>query len=148
MDKNTQYYSVLLKLFAIGFPLMAAIAVGFVLYMNSISAKAIAPFINVLTERDSSVVICGSVDLKPEELIKSFESHHYSKASGSHPSEFYKLDAESSSSSENITVGQDSSDQNLFWLYSDRSAIQGMSLGYIKSKYIASKVSECGKTHS
>lgn len=143
MDNLTKSEFRFFKIFGITFPAVCVFVLTVILSMNWIEDSALKPFIEVMQYEDANVVLCNSQNLDLQKVREIFDKKTRTKVKGSHPTSRIKLLVDSKGISSEIEIGQDSRNDNLFWLYSEDSLIDGISIGFINSDYLAEKVNGC-----
>ena len=112
------------------------------------SKSAISPFKYILINQNAIITLCDKVILKSELIHQAFEGFRHTKVSGSSPVNFYSLNGKSGKSGNNISelsIGQDSKNHNLFWLYPKQTSTyyRGADIGFIESEYIKTNTEKC-----
>ncbi|WP_166423074.1 hypothetical protein [Paraglaciecola sp. 20A4] len=143
MDIVTKNERLFFKLLPVVAPIILVVIFGVLSYFWYVSKSALTPFETILTNNKSTVILCGNITLEKTPVQIAFKNLEYTKISGTHPIDFYKLSVESGVNKSEVSLGQDSNDKSMFWLYSKTSKIKGFTLGYIKSEYLKDNVGQC-----
>jgi hypothetical protein len=143
MDKQTLNEKRTLKIVAIGMPIMVIVVIVFVMYLKSVSDSVLNPFKVAILANGARVVLCNKQVLDITPIQNAFNDIFYTKFSGSFPTKYESLIAEVNGQSVELTIGRDSRDLNLFWLYPASTETGGSPMGYIKSNYLTKKVGHC-----
>ncbi|WP_394176988.1 hypothetical protein [Thalassotalea litorea] len=143
MDNQSLKDKRMLKIIAIGMPIMVVLVIVFMIYLKSISDSILEPFKVATLTSGAIVVLCDKQALDIPPIQSAFDDVFYTKVSGSSPTRYESLKAEVNGQSIELTIGLDSRDLNLFWLYLASTETGGKPMGYIKSEYLTQKIEHC-----
>jgi hypothetical protein len=133
-----------LKIIIIGMPVMLLVVIG-VFGLNIWYANHLAmPVVRLLEIEGASAKFCNNHLSNFDSLKKSFNEISINKRAGSHPIRLETFLVEAGVESHILELGMDSSDNNIFWVYSEGGKLNKVVSGFIKSPYLADKFLECG----
>jgi hypothetical protein len=143
MDIQTQKEKRFLKIVAIGMPIM--LIIGVILFGGHIwwSEKLSNPVVRLLESSEITATICDVKLKEPKRLRKSFDEITTNKNAGSHPLSLEFFVVETEYETYRLQLGQDSRDDNLFWVYPESGQLNTIVGGYIRSEYLANEYAKC-----